>query len=166
MDWDKIIDEYGDLLANQPDTGPVIRDVAELPYPRAIIRAAFLHCLQTENDAQLRDAMKSCFLTLPAYQALSPEERHAVQVWSDFGDPSTPEETKALAERMHAVLPVFDAVKKRFEEDAASFAADLENLETEHVEGEIVGQLTPEAINKLLRSIPADYVPPNTYRRK
>ena len=31
--------------------------------------------------------------------------------------------------------------------------------------GELVGNLTPEAINKFLASLPADYVPPNTYRR-
>ena len=58
MDWDKIIDEYGDLLANQPNTGPLIHDVAELPYPREMIRAAFLHLLKTESNAELREAMK------------------------------------------------------------------------------------------------------------
>ena len=79
----------------------------------------------------------------------------------------THEETKALADRMQSALPAFNAAKTRFEQDKARFAADLENLETEHlVEGEIVGQLTPEAINKLLADMPADYVPPNTYRRK
>ena len=132
MDWDKIIDEYGDLLASQPNTGALVRDATELPYPREIIRAAFLRGLRTETNAQLRGVMKTCFLALAAYQPLSPEERNAVQVWSDFGaDPSkmTQEETKALAKRMESVLPVFAAVKKRFEEDSAKFAADLMSLE-------------------------------------
>jgi hypothetical protein len=41
----------------------------------------------------------------------------------------TQEEVKAIAERMHAALPVFEAVRKRVEEDSARFAADLVNLE-------------------------------------
>jgi hypothetical protein len=52
--------------------------------------------------------MKTCFLALAACQPLSPEERDAVHLVGFWTEPSkmTIEETKAIAERMHATVPV------------------------------------------------------------
>jgi len=53
MDWDKIVVDYSEHLGSQPDTGPMVRDVTALPYPREMIRSAIKHFMISERDPQL-----------------------------------------------------------------------------------------------------------------
>jgi hypothetical protein len=99
-----------------------------LPYPRAIIREAILRLLLDERAPRLREAMRRAYLTLAAFQALTPAERRALEVWSKPGSrDSSLEETGARAQRMLATMPLHNAVMQRFHGDMQTFAADVAN---------------------------------------
>ena len=122
MDWEKIVSEYADLLGRTTH-GPMIRDVTELPYPREIVRAAIMKCLSAEKHAPAREALKTCYLGLAAYQQLTPEEREAVRAVSEkpfarlFPGPA--------AQELSEVMPAYEEVVLRFSRDKDMLAADL-----------------------------------------
>ena len=122
MDWENIVSEYADLL-RRTTHGPMIRDVADLPYPREIVRAAILKCLSAEKHASAHEALKTCYIGLAAYQQLTPEEREAVRVVSE--KPFATLFPGPAAQELNKVMPAYEAVVLRFSRDKDMLAADL-----------------------------------------
>ena len=130
MDFDKIVDEYSEHLGNQPDTGHMVRDVVDLPYPREMIRSAIKHCMASEKDPQLLDVYKTCYLALAYYQVLSPSERRAVEAMSDLGQPGMPlEQVKELAQKLAPHLEVHGALMERVQADDKALSMDISDME-------------------------------------
>ena len=130
MDFDKIVDEYSEHLGNQPNTGHMVRDVVDLPYPREMIRSAIKHCMAEEKDPKLLDLYKTCYLALAYYQTLSPSERRAVEAMSDLGQPDmTLEQVKELAQNLAPHLEVHSALMERVQADDKALSTDISEME-------------------------------------
>jgi hypothetical protein len=74
----EVLSQYAAALEN---TGSkVVRDLAELPFPKDMIKSALRHYLKKVNAADQTglDALKVAYLWLSNFQALTEEERNAV----------------------------------------------------------------------------------------
>ena len=126
MDWEKIVSEYAELLARTPPSPP-IKDVTELPYPREIVWAALMKCLSAEKLASAREALKSCYLGLAAYQQLTLEEKEAVRVvcCKPFAALFPGAAAQEAAHELSKSMPTYEKVALRFSRDTEMLATDL-----------------------------------------
>jgi len=126
-DWHDVYSRYVDLVSDAKDRD-VIRDAADLPYPRKIIRATMLAFMRQEKDHQKRELMKTLYLTIANFQSMTAQEREAVQIMSRL-DPALPDaELKKLAKRIATASDVYQAVLRRYESDLQQLNEDLNTL--------------------------------------
>lgn len=65
----KIVNDYGATLASSAAPFPgCVADACKLPYPKEDIKMALLHMLRVVEDAQLRSALKMCYISLAQWQ--------------------------------------------------------------------------------------------------
>lgn len=87
IDARDVLDKYIKVL--QAPAGSVIRDVSELPYPKAIIKLVMKTLIGRTHDRETRQHLKNAYVHLVDFQKLSEKEREAVSVMSDMTDPGS-----------------------------------------------------------------------------
>lgn len=80
--WD-VVRKYGATLRNPPKYSvSLLRDVSELPYPKAAIKAVLQDALQRFPPI---DALKTAYISLADFQELTDEETNALAATSGLG---------------------------------------------------------------------------------
>jgi hypothetical protein len=80
--WD-VVQKYGATLRNPPKYSvSLIRDVSELPYPKAAIKAVLQDAFQRFPPT---DALKTAYMSLADFQELTDEETNALAETSGLG---------------------------------------------------------------------------------
>jgi hypothetical protein len=59
----------------------IVRDIADLPYPKDVIKAVLLHCIRLAAPGNDRQLLRNGYLYLADYQVLTNEERNALKGW-------------------------------------------------------------------------------------
>lgn len=111
-------------------TDEFVRDASELAHPKDVIKSALQLCLRTiEGDDQLK-FLRYAYRSLGSYQVLSEEEREALSVLREIGEPGPPGSDlqgeqairiKDFAAPLHAVL-------LRLKEETAILSQELKLL--------------------------------------
>jgi hypothetical protein len=111
----------------------VIRDAAELDYPKDIVRVVLQHCIKTIADADKRSFLKQAYVGLGNFQELSEEERKAVALLSNVGAPGSPgtDLYKEQASRLGDVADTLQAVLERLRAETAVLEQELESMSAE-----------------------------------
>ena len=67
----------------------VVRDVNELPYPKDVIKLVLMHCIKLAGMGKERELLRSAFVQLADFQALSDDERRSLELFGSVitGDP-------------------------------------------------------------------------------
>ena len=126
-DPDDIIGKYSAVLEDV-SAGSVIRDAADLPYPKIVIKRALRGLIdQWAGDEAAQDKVKVTYLHLADFQELTDEERTAVAAMSQHGMEAW--RTRPPKEQAHHFAQFAEAnmrVHNRFKEELARLSAELE----------------------------------------
>jgi hypothetical protein len=63
-----VVADYGEFLEKRTLTPGIVADVAELPYPKGEIKTAIVVMLSKVNDSQLKEHLKSAYISLAEWQ--------------------------------------------------------------------------------------------------
>jgi len=64
----------------------IVRDAAELPYPKEVIKIVLRGCLARVDDDKTKKALKKAYIDLGSFQPLTKAEREAVEAMSKVTD--------------------------------------------------------------------------------
>ena len=84
IDARDVFDKYIALLKGAK--GAVIRDEAELPYPKEVIKIVLKGCFARFDDPAARETLKKAYMDLGSFQPLTKVEREAVEAMSKVTD--------------------------------------------------------------------------------
>jgi hypothetical protein len=76
-----IVNAYGAIM-KQGDS--LIRNTAELPYPKRTIKRALMRALQLVSEPEMRTHLKTGYLALSEFQPLTLEEKDALAQWNEM----------------------------------------------------------------------------------
>jgi hypothetical protein len=116
---DQVLSQY---VATLEKTGSkIIRDIAELPYPKDIIKSALRHYLKTVDRADQKavDALEVAYVSLSHFQPLTPEEQDAVALTESVHH--SPEEKIEGGD-------LYSAVRSRWHAEGAALLDELRSL--------------------------------------
>jgi hypothetical protein len=128
FDAREVLQNYVAILGASGDG--IIRDAAELGYPKDTIRGVLRHCITTIAGADERAFLKQAYVWLGNFQALSEEERKAVMLLAEIGSPGSPgsdlhdEQAKRISEVADSLEGLLDRVRA----ETALLAQELEGL--------------------------------------
>jgi len=108
----------------------VIRDAAELAYPKEVIKSVLQHCIKTIEGADERTFLRSAYLSLGSYQELSDDERMALSALREVGPPGLPESELQgeQARRIRDFVVPLQAVMDRLKAETAILTQELKLL--------------------------------------
>jgi hypothetical protein len=75
-----IVNAYGAIM-KQGDS--LIRDTAELPYPKRTIKRALIRALDLVSEPEMRNHLRTGYLALSEFQPLTLEEKDALAQWNE-----------------------------------------------------------------------------------
>lgn len=119
-----VLEAYVEVLEHSDAT---IRDEAELPYDRAMIKEAILAGLEIAEPAE-RDPLERAFLSLAYFQPMTEEESEAVAA---FGTEHDEEDEEDVARTLAQFGEAYGEVLKRIERATAELSAELADREAE-----------------------------------
>jgi hypothetical protein len=64
----------------------VVRDAADLPYPKEVIKVVLKSCLTRVDDDKTKEELKKAYMDLGSFQPLTKAEREAVEAMSKVTD--------------------------------------------------------------------------------
>lgn len=118
-----IVNAYGAIMKQGQS---LIRDTAELPYPKRTIKRALMRAMQLVSESEMRSHLRTGYLALSEFQPLTPEEKDALAQWDDaVAEAGT--ETRSAPEALFAARAISDAgaLVKRLQEKVAGEAQAL-----------------------------------------
>ena len=123
-----VLDRYVATLNMRADV--IIRDASELGHPKDIIRFVLQHCIRTMEETDQQHFLRSAYLSLGNFQALSKEERKAVALIAEIGPPGEPgtDLHNEQAKRISGVAAPLQAVMERIKAEVAVLAQELKSL--------------------------------------
>jgi hypothetical protein len=102
----------------------IVRDIAELPYSKDVIKTVLRGCLKGTRDEKTRRSLKSAYIFLASFQELSEPERNAVEAVGDLSAMSSnvsEERARSIAD----VSPYLADVLVRFKAEVEQLNGDL-----------------------------------------
>jgi hypothetical protein len=85
-----VLEKY--VVALDATGASVIRDAAALSHPKDVVKSVLQHCIRTIEAPDQQEFLRSAYLSLAGFQALTPDERQNAtelnKVWSQAnGEP-------------------------------------------------------------------------------
>lgn len=104
-----------------------ICDVAELGYPKELIKFVLRHCIKTIEEGDKQSFLRSAYLSLANFHELTDEERVAAKRLSEIEASTQSEEEKAACMR-EAAASLWSALE-RYKAEVAILGQDLKILQ-------------------------------------
>lgn len=124
----QVIESYVEALG-QPN-GTFVRDASELAYSKEVIKYALQFCIRSATADEARAALRSAYISLGNFQQLTAEEKGAVALLSEVGEPAAEgsELQQEQARRLGPVAVPLQAVMDRLKADLAILTQELKEL--------------------------------------
>jgi hypothetical protein len=122
-----IINAYGAIMKRGTS---LIRDTAELPYPKRTIKRALLRALQLVSEPEMRAHLRTGFLALSEFQPLTADEKEALERWNEAvegagaGERSAPEVLVA-ARAIADAAALVTSLQERIADEAQTLRKEL-----------------------------------------
>ena len=129
IDAAHVLSSYSEALTQTNKT--LVRDLAELPYPKDVIKAVIKHCIKIAGPGEEREFLRNAYVCLADFQDLSPKEKSLVNSWktstSANSDKTNAQQQMAnAAQALEAGGDVATALGERVTAEAAALTEELE----------------------------------------
>jgi len=123
----EVLERYVAVLRDEG--GAVVRDVAELAYPKEAIRIVLQHCIRTAADRESREFLRNAYVSLSNFQPISELEKEALTVLSGVG-PLGIEGTKLFSKQARQITHVAAPLQSLLDRVTAELAVLTQELKT------------------------------------
>lgn len=120
IDPNDVIQRYADVLEDAPNH-PAIRDEAELPHPKEVVKRVILHLVKNAKpDADL-SSLRVAIFSLADFQTLTAAEKHAIKIFEGGAEDDLDE--------LSAASGAYTAILKRAEAEREQLAEELDAIQ-------------------------------------
>lgn len=123
-----VLERY--LIVLRAPSKCLLRDVSELPYPKEVIKAVLTHSIELAADREIRELLKSAYISLADFQDMTIDELIAVVVMSNLENTGAvnSEYLRKQAQLVLAVRNHYSSVSSRHISELTSLSQQLQSF--------------------------------------
>ena len=131
VDASDVIEAYLKVISG-PSMG-VVRDAAELPYPKEIIGRVLEALMQTcRDDPATQDQIASAYVILADFQSLTESEKSALSIWNSLvkegASSGSNEKLVKVAQELNSVSETAMAIMSRARSEAEGYLRRAQDI--------------------------------------